>query len=246
MGIADLFRPKYRHSNVKVRAEAVRQLSTDGPDAAIAINIARKDAEASIRRLAIEKIEDPDVLVDIAAGENERALRDLANERAATIWVSQAVTTEDAEDGESVVSSLAGLGDQRAIAEVASRAALTEVRDAALGQLDDPKALAELARSSKTHAAARTTAIARIDDMDVLRSIAVDEKRKDIAMAMLDRSEKTTHCPHKGDASYYSVVTKSRTLENAVWSYEDPKATVADIKDHLSFYGMDEITVERI
>ncbi|MFK7838082.1 MAG: DUF427 domain-containing protein [Sulfitobacter sp.] len=70
--------------------------------------------------------------------------------------------------------------------------------------------------------------------------------RDDIAMAFLDKTDSSSHCPHKGDASYYSVVTKSRTLENAVWSYEDPKADVADIKDHLSFYGMEEITVERI
>ena len=189
MGIADLFRPKYRHSNVEVRAEAVRQLGTDGPDVAIAINIARKDSEASIRRLAIEKIEDPDVLVDLAAGEGDRSVRQLAHQRAAAIWVTHAVTAEEADDGASVVASLVSLGDQSAIAEVASRAALIEVRDAALAHLDDAKALAELARSSNTHMAARKAAIARIDDEDVLRSIAVDEKRKDVAMAASERLE---------------------------------------------------------
>lgn len=70
--------------------------------------------------------------------------------------------------------------------------------------------------------------------------------REDIAMAFLDESDSTTSCPHKGEARYYSVVTKSRTLENAVWSYEDPKEAVAEIKNHLAFYGMDEITVEQL
>lgn len=70
--------------------------------------------------------------------------------------------------------------------------------------------------------------------------------RKDIAMAFLDATDASSHCPHKGDASYFSVVTKSRTLENAVWSYENPKPAVAQIKDHLAFYPMDEIAVERI
>ncbi len=70
--------------------------------------------------------------------------------------------------------------------------------------------------------------------------------RGDIAMAFLDDSDETSHCPHKGDARYFSVVTKSRTLKNAVWSYEDPKDGVAEIKDHLAFYNMDEITVEQI
>ena len=70
--------------------------------------------------------------------------------------------------------------------------------------------------------------------------------RDDIAMAFLDRTDKTSHCPHKGDASYFSVVTKSTTIENAVWSYEDPKPGVARIKDHLAFYTGTGITVEEI
>jgi uncharacterized protein (DUF427 family) len=70
--------------------------------------------------------------------------------------------------------------------------------------------------------------------------------REDIAMAFLDSSDTSSHCPHKGDASYYSVVTKSRTLKDAVWSYENPKPAAAALKDHLAFYKLEEITVERI
>ena len=71
--------------------------------------------------------------------------------------------------------------------------------------------------------------------------------REDIAMAFLDKTEKTTHCPHRGDASYYSVVTKSRTLNNVAWSYEDPNDAVAGIKGHLAFYAtVDEVAVEQI
>ena len=70
--------------------------------------------------------------------------------------------------------------------------------------------------------------------------------RSDIAMAFLDRTDKSTHCPHKGDASYFSIVNKSATVENAVWSYEDPVEAVSDIKDHLAFYTGDQVTVERV
>lgn len=70
--------------------------------------------------------------------------------------------------------------------------------------------------------------------------------RADIAMAFLDESDQTTKCPHKGQASYYSIVTKSQTLENAAWSYEDPKADVADIAGHLAFHASDTVTVERV
>lgn len=70
--------------------------------------------------------------------------------------------------------------------------------------------------------------------------------RSDIAMAFLDRTEKSTHCPHKGDASYFSVVTKSTTLTDVAWSYEQPKDGVARIKDHLAFYTNGDVTVEQI
>jgi uncharacterized protein (DUF427 family) len=70
--------------------------------------------------------------------------------------------------------------------------------------------------------------------------------RDDIAMAFLDRTEMTTTCPFKGDAAYYSIVSKSKTYENAVWTYEDPKADVAQIKDHLAFVVQDGVAVEQL
>ncbi|MEM6385272.1 MAG: DUF427 domain-containing protein [Pseudomonadota bacterium] len=70
--------------------------------------------------------------------------------------------------------------------------------------------------------------------------------RSDIAMEFLDVSDKSTHCPHKGDASYFSIVTKSTVLKDAAWSYEAPKEGVAAIKDHLAFYASETVTVEQI
>ncbi len=70
--------------------------------------------------------------------------------------------------------------------------------------------------------------------------------RADIATAFLDKSTQTTHCPHKGDASYYSIVTKSKTIENSVWSYEAPKAEVEKIKGYLAFVVSQEVSVEQL
>ncbi|MBW4707845.1 DUF427 domain-containing protein [Roseobacter sp. YSTF-M11] len=70
--------------------------------------------------------------------------------------------------------------------------------------------------------------------------------RGDIAMAFLDQTHKSTHCPYKGDATYFSVVTKSTTLADVAWSYETPKDGVARIKDHLAFYTNGDVTVEQI
>jgi len=70
--------------------------------------------------------------------------------------------------------------------------------------------------------------------------------RDDIAMAFIDQTGANSHCPHKGDARYFAVVTKSRRLADAAWSYENPKDAVAAIKDHIAFSPMAEITVEQI
>lgn len=71
--------------------------------------------------------------------------------------------------------------------------------------------------------------------------------RDDIAMAFLERTTHSSHCPHKGDAAYYSIVTKSRTIDNAAWSYEAPYEGVARIKDHIAFYtNTDLVTVEEV
>ena len=70
--------------------------------------------------------------------------------------------------------------------------------------------------------------------------------RSDVAMAFLDKSDHSTTCPHKGTASYFDIVSKSMTYSNAVWSYEDPKDVVAEIKDHLAFWVQDGVTVERV
>jgi uncharacterized protein (DUF427 family) len=60
--------------------------------------------------------------------------------------------------------------------------------------------------------------------------------RDDVDMTRLIRSERTTHCPYKGDASYWSIRTGRRVLDDAVWSYEVPYPDVAAIAGHLAFY----------
>jgi uncharacterized protein (DUF427 family) len=60
--------------------------------------------------------------------------------------------------------------------------------------------------------------------------------REDANMAMMARTTHTTHCPFKGDASYFSLVDGATRAENAVWSYETPIAEAAGIAQHLAFY----------
>lgn len=61
--------------------------------------------------------------------------------------------------------------------------------------------------------------------------------RGDVNMARLERSSNTSHCPFKGDASYFHLRTEEGLVENAVWCYENPLDEVRQIKGYLAFYA---------
>jgi uncharacterized protein (DUF427 family) len=69
--------------------------------------------------------------------------------------------------------------------------------------------------------------------------------RGDAKMDLLKRTERVTHCPYKGDASYYSVVAGGKTLDNAIWTYEAPFPAMAEISGHLAFYP-DKVKIEEV
>ncbi|MBP0590229.1 DUF427 domain-containing protein [Paraburkholderia sp. LEh10] len=60
--------------------------------------------------------------------------------------------------------------------------------------------------------------------------------RKDVDMTKLERTDHSTYCPYKGDASYFSIPTGGERAFNAIWSYESPYPAVGAIRDHLAFY----------
>ncbi|MFK4086796.1 DUF427 domain-containing protein [Kribbella sp. NPDC020789] len=69
--------------------------------------------------------------------------------------------------------------------------------------------------------------------------------RADVDFTLLERTDHTTYCPYKGDASYYSILPAGAAGVNAVWSYEQPYDAVADIRDHVAFYA-DKVSIEII
>jgi uncharacterized protein (DUF427 family) len=61
--------------------------------------------------------------------------------------------------------------------------------------------------------------------------------RKAVQMDRLVKTDHSTHCPYKGDASYFSILAEDGTrVENAVWSYETPFPAMKQITGYLAFY----------
>jgi uncharacterized protein (DUF427 family) len=67
--------------------------------------------------------------------------------------------------------------------------------------------------------------------------------RSDISIEHYVRTEHRTHCPYKGDASYFSLTADGQSAENAVWTYEEAYPSVKEIEGHVAFYP-DKVTLK--
>lgn len=80
---------------------------------------------------------------------------------------------------------------------------------------------------------------------DTMRAVVLHETRQpaahyipkeDIRMDLLRQSTHHSHCPFRGDASYWSLELDGQRVENAAWSYDAPFRGAEAIRGHLSFY----------
>jgi class 3 adenylate cyclase/uncharacterized protein (DUF427 family) len=67
--------------------------------------------------------------------------------------------------------------------------------------------------------------------------------RDDVRAEFLVPSDRRTHCPFKGDASYWTLRVGERRADSAVWAYETPLEEVAALEGYMSFYP-DKVTLE--
>jgi uncharacterized protein (DUF427 family) len=70
---------------------------------------------------------------------------------------------------------------------------------------------------------------------------------KDVVKDRITRTDTSSYCPYKGEAGYYSVTTAAGdTVDDAIWTYEQPYPAVAAIAGHVAFYpDKADINVER-
>lgn len=67
---------------------------------------------------------------------------------------------------------------------------------------------------------------------------------RDIYFEHLEKTAKRTHCPFKGDASYWRASANGEAVENALWAYESPYDEMDAIRDHGAFYDGTGLNIE--
>lgn len=66
--------------------------------------------------------------------------------------------------------------------------------------------------------------------------------RNSVKADMLTDSDRTSFCPWKGTACYYSLVVGGETNTDAAWHYPEPKDAAAEIKDRIAFWNGVEVS----
>lgn len=209
MWIVELFRPRWKHEDPKVRLEAVKNLVNSAKLA----ELAKSDRSFDVREAAIQKLADQTVLADIArSAATSDPLRVLAAER----LVDQVL-------GQSVIACLA----QSSCSGPVRLHAATKVVDKALSQkllgkiareetgstageamqlIVDPQVLAEIASDAATDLCIRRAAIEKIPD-PVLLEFARATEESWFAAKIIERV---------ADVDEATLVTLARRLPDAI------------------------------
>ena len=177
MGFLDLFRPKWRHSDVEIRAEAVRDLD----DAALLARVLEGDEEPRIRRIALKKVNDLDLILRVAEKDADAGVREAAREKASARLLGDA-TGDDEDAARAALERLT----EKDLAHVARTANAPEIRKAALAKLKDERLLAEVARRAED-GETRLSAANRVTEPKLLEDLARNESHKAIALAATER-----------------------------------------------------------
>lgn len=59
---------------------------------------------------------------------------------------------------------------------------------------------------------------------------------RDIYFEHLEKTATRTHCPFKGDATYWRVTAQGEAEQDVMWAYEAPYDEMVAIREHGAFY----------
>lgn len=203
--------PKWQNKNPAIRKQALLELDKE-IDKSIIENMAKSDEDTEIRQMAIKRINNIDLLKDIASSETNADNRDLAHK-----LLSQAIagSNEINIDDQQRMALLLQMDNPRVLETVAREGKNFSLRLAALGKLNKPSLFVDIAIND-ADAQMRSAALERVDDPKALDRVAKQTKNKDKvihreAKAKLDAIIAKEEMPKRLRAEHERIV---RALED--------------------------------
>ncbi len=177
---ANLFKPKWRHSNPEVRASAVSKLSPEHPEqAGILCQLALSDSSRQVRLQAVRRLNDTDSLMTILRQSDDAEIREQAG-----IRVSECLSGD--EDPNSLSQLLKLINDDSARTQIIINYARLEPQT--LNDIDDESVLLQIALHARL-ANTRKEAVQRIGDAELLEQIQRATRGRDKTVHRISRDK---------------------------------------------------------
>lgn len=182
MGLLDLFRPRWKHSDPTVRMEAIRDLTPE--DIVELGQVAKRDKDVRVRRLALKKINDPGLLAEIAESDADESLRKDAAEKRGSVLFAGAVSDEDES---AALAAVAQIEQSAWLVDVVCRAAFPSVAQAALERLQQGRWLVEVVRKAKNSSLRKQALDSLSDDEPELVDLVCSDGSKELLLSALQK-----------------------------------------------------------
>ena len=169
--------PGWQSEDPSVRVAAVRDLDGDSRD--LLVEIARHDEDPTVRREAVRRIQDVEVLAAIAVDDADEVVREQAR------GVVRDLVIESAEMA-AAEQALAALPGERDLVAVARSARLESISRVALSRLNNARALGSVARRAN-HPETAKAALARLEDPAEIEAVVLKADDKVVAVMAFER-----------------------------------------------------------
>ncbi len=168
-----VLKPKWQHPDVEVRRRAVEQLAAT--ESAILEQVLREDPEPAIRRVAVRRCTNLELLAERAGADADAGVRDQAGKRRGQLLSG---TADDAPPLALRLEVVSRCEDQALIEQLAREGVEVELREQALEKVERVAVLRDVALND-AHISLRLRALERIDDESTLKHIQRDSRKRD-------------------------------------------------------------------
>lgn len=172
MILSRFLKPKWQHADPATRERALRELDQTDP---ILIELARQDLDPTVRRAALARLVDLDLLQSIATADTDEGVRMAARNRQRDLLAG---TVSGGPPLAERIKRLCQDPDLDLAEFLLQHATEPELRLAALARIDSEAALAEIALRNP-YQELRLAALERVNDPDLLEQIVRQARNRD-------------------------------------------------------------------
>jgi hypothetical protein len=211
MAIFDFIKPKWKHSDPRVRLQAVREMEPDATERLQKIAIT--DLDMRVRVEAVQKITDEHLLTDFAASTGDSPVIEAARNQLNALYQESLFRVTDSNTRKQILKKL---DDEEILTVIAEEIDDPDIRMAAADKVRAPERLCRIAES---HCGLKTglSIVARLDDPEHLKRVArkaTNKKVRKQAEEKLAETATAVHLPEVEARKEAELTRLCRTLED--------------------------------